>query len=110
MASIGMNPVLNKVMAGDNFVSNIRTVILIGFVAHNDTYCPTGAEQGRTSWHTGIPKAEVHGCLKHRKPLTIRLQEDFFLTLNRDAIQGDGVIWVVVITNDVVWHNYSYHK
>lgn len=105
-----MNSVLDKVVAGDDFASDIGTVVLVGFIAHDNTYRPTGAEQSCASWNAGIPKAKMHARLKHREPLFVGWKEDFFFTLNRNAPKGDSVIWVVVITNDVVWHNYSYHK
>lgn len=100
-----MDTVLNKVMAGDDFTSNVGSILLVCFVSYDNGRASTGTKQCSASWSAGISEAEVHRSSQDWKPLLVGWQEDLPFTLDRDAIQRDGVIWVVVISNDFVWHN-----
>ena len=102
--TIGMDPVLDKVVAGNDLVPHKRTVLLVCFVSHNNTNCSTSAEQRCTTRYIWVTKNKVHRSLKNRKKTPIGRKEDCFFSLDCTSIKGDCVIWVIVIPNNFVCH------
>jgi hypothetical protein len=99
-----MFSILNVVMTGYYLIAYERTVFTVRLKSYDNSRRTTGAEQCSPTCMTGIPETEVHTSLKHRKPLPIGWQENHFLTPYRNTPKSYSMIWVIVRTDNFVWH------
>ena len=96
MRPVAVNTVLDKSVTGDDFISNVGVQPVVCMIAYDNRWRTACTKNSRPSWLGRISETEVHGCWQDGEPVLIRGKKDFILPFDRNSIQRNCMVGVIV--------------